>query len=60
MASAGYAAFGNSVSPDILLSVRKPAWLISLANFMVVIHLAASFQVSSIFQLEPLNIEEFH
>jgi hypothetical protein len=45
VASAGYAAFGNAVSPDVLLSVRKPAWLISTANFMVVIHLAASFQV---------------
>lgn len=45
VASAGYAAFGNVVSPDVLLSVRKPAWLISIANFMVVIHLAASYQV---------------
>jgi hypothetical protein len=46
VASAGYAAFGNVVSPDVLLSVRKPAWLISIANFMVVIHLAASYQVT--------------
>lgn len=45
VASAGYAAFGNLVSPDVLLSVRKPPWLISVANFMVVVHLAASFQV---------------
>ena len=45
VASAGYAAFGNVVSPDVLLSVRNPSWLISVANFMVVIHLAASFQV---------------
>ena len=45
VASAGYAAFGNVVSPDVLLSVRNPPWLISVANFMVVIHLAASFQV---------------
>ena len=44
-ASAGYAAFGNTVSPDVLLSVSKPAWLIRAANFMVVVHLAASFQV---------------
>ena len=47
VASAGYAAFGNVVSPDVLLSVRNPAWLISLANFMVVVHLAAAFQVRS-------------
>lgn len=45
VASAGYAAFGNVVSPDVLLSVRRPEWLISIANFMVVVHLAASFQV---------------
>lgn len=45
VASAGYAAFGNLVSPDVLLSVRKPEWLISAANFMVVVHLAASYQV---------------
>jgi hypothetical protein len=47
VASAGYAAFGNVVSPDVLLSVRNPAWLISMANFMVVVHLAAAFQVCS-------------
>ena len=45
VASAGYAAFGNGVSPDVLLSASKPAWLISVANFMVVVHLAASYQV---------------
>ena len=45
VAGAGYAAFGNGVSPDVLLSVAEPAWLISAANFMVVVHLAASYQV---------------
>ena len=43
--SAGYAAFGNTVSPDVLLSVSEPAWLVRAANFMVVVHLAASYQV---------------
>ncbi len=54
VASAGYAAFGNVVSPDVLLSVRNPPWLISVANFMVVIHLAASFQVQT--PLRPFSI----
>lgn len=53
VASAGYAAFGNVVSPDVLLSVRNPAWLISIANFMVVVHLAAAFQVRSPATLSP-------
>ena len=44
VAGAGYAAFGNTVSPDVLLSVSDPAWLVRAANFMVVVHLAASYQ----------------
>ncbi|KAK9815636.1 hypothetical protein WJX72_007252 [[Myrmecia] bisecta] len=47
VAIAGFAAFGNAVYPDVLLSVENPSWLISLANFMVVIHIAASYQVFS-------------
>ena len=42
---AGFAAFGNSINPDILLSISKPQWLIKAANLMVVVHVAASFQV---------------
>ena len=41
------AAFGNTINPDILLSISKPDWLIKAANLMVVVHVAASFQVSS-------------
>ena len=44
---AGFAAFGNSINPDILLSISKPQWLIKAANLMVVVHVAASFQVPS-------------
>jgi hypothetical protein len=44
VASAGYAAFGNTVSPDVLLSVSDPPWLVRAANFMVAVHLAASYQ----------------
>lgn len=42
---AGFAAFGNGVNPDILLSIKDPAWLVKSANLMVVVHVAASFQV---------------
>ena len=42
---AGFGAFGNTINPDILLSIQNPQWLIKLANLMVVVHVAASFQV---------------
>lgn len=46
VATAGYAAYGNQVNADVLLSVSRPAGLIAVANFMVVIHIAASYQVN--------------
>lgn len=42
---AGFGAFGNTINPDVLLSISKPDWLIKIANLMVVVHVAASFQV---------------
>ena len=48
VATAGYAAYGNEVNADVLLSVSRPPALIAVANFMVVIHIAASFQVCDI------------
>lgn len=48
VAGAGYAAFGNAVQADVLLSISNPAGLIAAANFMVVVHVAASYQVSSL------------
>ncbi|CAM0957305.1 unnamed protein product [Alopecurus aequalis] len=45
VAFAGYYAFGNSVNPNVLISLEKPRWLIALANFMVVIHVIGSYQV---------------
>lgn len=42
---AGFAAYGNTTNPDILLSISEPQWLIKIANLMVVVHVAASFQV---------------
>ena len=48
VAITGYAAFGNAVNADVLLSVHRPVWLIRLANLFVVVHLAASYQVRHI------------
>lgn len=44
---AGYAAFGNAVDADVLLTVSNPQWLIRIANLMVVVHVGASWQVRS-------------
>ncbi|TXG66861.1 hypothetical protein EZV62_008136 [Acer yangbiense] len=45
VALAGYWAFGPFVEDDILISLRKPVWLIALANLMVFIHVVGSYQV---------------
>ena len=50
---AGYAAFGNTVDADVLLTVANPQWLIRVANIMVVVHVGASWQVST-----TLNISQ--
>ncbi|EES07565.1 lysine histidine transporter 1 [Sorghum bicolor] len=41
----GYWAFGNSVNENILVSLRKPKWLVAMANMMVVVHLIGSYQL---------------
>jgi amino acid permease len=41
----GYWAFGNQVDDNVLISLRKPKWLIALANMMVVVHVVGSYQV---------------
>ncbi|KAH0757202.1 hypothetical protein KY290_020695 [Solanum tuberosum] len=41
----GYAAFGNTVEDNILISLEKPAWLIIMANAFVVIHVIGSYQI---------------
>ncbi|XP_039159106.1 lysine histidine transporter 1 isoform X2 [Eucalyptus grandis] len=41
----GYRMFGNSVEDDILISLKKPKWLIAMANMFVVIHVIGSYQV---------------
>ncbi|KAI3464294.1 hypothetical protein Pfo_020957 [Paulownia fortunei] len=45
VAISGFWAFGNLVEDDVLLSLEKPNWLISLANFMVFVHVVGSYQV---------------
>eukprot|EP00246_Nothoceros_aenigmaticus_P010382 TRINITY_DN2685_c0_g1_i1.p1 TRINITY_DN2685_c0_g1~~TRINITY_DN2685_c0_g1_i1.p1 ORF type:complete len:527 (+),score=38.12 TRINITY_DN2685_c0_g1_i1:182-1582(+) len=45
VAIAGYWAFGNEVADNVLSSLNKPAWLIIMANLMVVIHVIGSYQI---------------
>ncbi len=51
VATAGYAAYGNEVNADVLLSVSQPPALIAVANFMVLVHIAASYQVSIVMKI---------
>eukprot|EP00262_Sarcandra_glabra_P005218 TRINITY_DN1657_c0_g1_i1.p1 TRINITY_DN1657_c0_g1~~TRINITY_DN1657_c0_g1_i1.p1 ORF type:complete len:401 (-),score=21.75 TRINITY_DN1657_c0_g1_i1:118-1236(-) len=41
----GYWVFGQDVEDNILMSLRRPGWLIAAANLMVVIHVIGSYQV---------------
>lgn len=45
VALVGYYIFGNGVEDNILMSLKKPAWLIATANIFVVIHVIGSYQV---------------
>lgn len=45
VALVGYYIFGNSVEDNILISLKKPVWLIATANIFVVIHVIGSYQV---------------
>ncbi|KAI3427219.1 hypothetical protein D9Q98_007154 [Chlorella vulgaris] len=45
VAISGYAAFGGGVSSDVLLNIKEPVALIAAANLMVVLHVAAAWQV---------------
>ncbi|KZV17298.1 lysine histidine transporter 1-like [Dorcoceras hygrometricum] len=44
----GYRIFGNSVDENILITLKKPKWLIAAANMFVVVHLIGSYQVYAI------------
>lgn len=41
----GYWAFGQDVEDNVLMNLRRPAWLIATANLMVVVHVIGSYQV---------------
>ena len=41
----GFWMFGNAVEDNILISLKKPTWLIATANMFVVIHVIGSYQV---------------
>ncbi|KAF3779650.1 Vacuolar amino acid transporter 6 [Nymphaea thermarum] len=41
----GYWYFGNDVADNILMSLEKPRWLITVANIFVVIHVVGSYQM---------------
>ncbi|KAK4603388.1 hypothetical protein RGQ29_012074 [Quercus rubra] len=41
----GYWMFGNAVEDNILISLKKPKWLIVTANMFVVIHVIGSYQI---------------
>ncbi|XP_024959630.1 lysine histidine transporter-like 5 [Cynara cardunculus var. scolymus] len=45
VAISGFWAFGNTVEDDVLISLDHPRWLISLANFMVFLHVLGGYQV---------------
>ncbi len=45
VAISGYLAFGAAVQPDVLLSLSEPAAAVAAANLMVVLHVAAAYQV---------------
>ncbi|CAL9224027.1 unnamed protein product [Arabidopsis halleri] len=45
VALVGYYIFGNGVEDNILMSLKKPAWLIATANIFVVIHVIGSYQI---------------
>ncbi|KAJ8760753.1 hypothetical protein K2173_018661 [Erythroxylum novogranatense] len=41
----GYWAFGQDVDDNVLMALKRPAWLIASANLMVVVHVIGSYQV---------------
>ncbi|XP_017617419.1 lysine histidine transporter-like 6 isoform X2 [Gossypium arboreum] len=45
VAMIGYWAFGQDVDDNVLMALKKPAWLIACANLMVVVHVIGSYQV---------------
>ena len=55
VAFAGYWAFVPFVEDDVLISLRKPSWLIVIANLMIFIHVVVSYQVKLYIPFNLLN-----
>lgn len=55
VAIAGFWAFGSVVEDDVLISLKKPGWLIAIANGMVFIHVIGSYQVCEIIHFVHMN-----
>eukprot|EP01018_Ginkgo_biloba_P036309 Gb_14022 [translate_table: standard] len=63
VALVGYWAFGQRVDDNLLLTLKKPDWLIAAANMMVVIHVIGSYQVYAmpIFDMiETVLVKKLH
>ena len=45
VAIAGYWAFGQGVSDNVMLSIQHPKWVVGVADMFVVIHVFGSYQV---------------
>eukprot|EP01025_Chloroclados_australasicus_P041097 TRINITY_DN4331_c0_g1_i1.p1 TRINITY_DN4331_c0_g1~~TRINITY_DN4331_c0_g1_i1.p1 ORF type:complete len:429 (-),score=21.23 TRINITY_DN4331_c0_g1_i1:914-2200(-) len=58
VAVSGYAAFGNTVEADVLVSISKPRWLVAVANFMALVHILASYQIYSQPVFESLECKQ--
>lgn len=54
----GYAVFGNAVAENVLSSIGEPLPLITLAELCVVLHVAASCQVSPRPRQQRLRVTE--
>ncbi|XP_052187164.1 lysine histidine transporter 1 isoform X1 [Diospyros lotus] len=47
VAMIGFYVFGNTVDDNILITLEKPTWLISAANFFVIVHVVGGYQIYS-------------
>ncbi|KAI4373298.1 hypothetical protein MLD38_011434 [Melastoma candidum] len=59
----GYWAFGRDVADNVIMELRKPAWIIATANLMVVVHVVGSYQVYAmpVFDMvERTMMKRFH
>lgn len=45
LAITGYWAFGEDVLDNVLLSIKRPTWLVAVADMFVVVHTFGSYQV---------------